>query len=83
MISLYVDDIIYTSSSSTMLQDFRTDMMQTFKMTDLGLVNHFLGLEVKQDEKGMFIRQRSYIEGVLRQMNMSHCKPAVTPMCMN
>lgn len=47
VISVYVDDIIYTSSSTSMLSEFKRDMMNTFNMTDLGLMNHFIGLDVK------------------------------------
>lgn len=47
LIILYVDDIVYTSSSSTLLEQFKLDMMNTFNMSDMGLMSYFLGLEVK------------------------------------
>lgn len=80
---IYVDNIIYTSSPCTMLSEFRKEMMNTFKMTDLGLVSHFLGIEVRQFKSGIFIIQKNYIEGILHQMNMTHCKPTSTPMGVN
>jgi len=30
-----------------MMKEFKEDMMKTFEMTDLGLMNYFLGIEVK------------------------------------
>ncbi|XP_039128913.1 uncharacterized mitochondrial protein AtMg00810-like [Dioscorea cayenensis subsp. rotundata] len=83
LISLYVDDIIYTSSSSVLLAQFKIDMMNTFKMTDLGLMSYFLGIEVKQNSEGFFISQQKYIEDLLVHMNMKLCKPVSTPLAVN
>lgn len=68
VISLYVDDIVYTSSSFEMLDEFKKEMMQTFSMTDLGEMGLFLGLEVKQRRDGIFLCQRSYIMNLLRDL---------------
>ena len=55
IVSLYVDDIIYTGSSDEMIQEFKMDMMKHYEMSDLGLLHHFLGLGIIQTEKGIFI----------------------------
>ncbi|XP_068312414.1 secreted RxLR effector protein 161-like [Pyrus communis] len=36
IVSIYVDDIIYTGSSIEMIEDFKADMMHKYEMTDLG-----------------------------------------------
>jgi hypothetical protein len=43
---LYVDDIILTASSSTLLERVMTALCSEFTMTDLGDLHHFLGLAV-------------------------------------
>ena len=43
---LYVDDLIFTGNNPTMFDDFKQSMVQEFEMTDIGLMSHFLGLEV-------------------------------------
>lgn len=70
LINLYIDDIVYISSSVTMLEDFKKEMMVTFSMTNLGVMNFFLGIEVKQSSKGIFIIQSKYIEDLLITLNM-------------
>lgn len=55
IICLYVDDIIYKGSSSTLINEFRDSMMSKFEMTDLGLLHYFLGSEVKQAKDGIFV----------------------------
>ncbi|XP_039119631.1 uncharacterized mitochondrial protein AtMg00810-like [Dioscorea cayenensis subsp. rotundata] len=52
-------------------------------MTDLGTLNYFLGLEVKQNEDGIFVTQRKYVENIFKPFGMQSCKHAATPMNMN
>ena len=53
IVCLYVDDLIFTSDFG--IKDLRTIMESKFEMTDLGLMNFFLGIEVQQSESGIFI----------------------------
>ncbi|CAL8124780.1 unnamed protein product [Prunus armeniaca] len=48
IVSIYVDDIVYTGNSQSMLKEFKKDMMVKYEMTDLGLLHHFLGMGVIQ-----------------------------------
>lgn len=41
IVSLYVDDLIYTGSSALMVEEFKKSMMEEFSMTDLGLMKYF------------------------------------------
>ncbi|KAL0436225.1 UNVERIFIED_CONTAM: Retrovirus-related Pol polyprotein from transposon RE1 [Sesamum radiatum] len=41
IVSLYVDDLIYTGNNEKMIHDFKEDMMKTFEMSDLGLMHFF------------------------------------------
>jgi len=52
---LYVDDIIVTASSSTLLQHVTSRLHSEFAMTDLGNLHHFLGISVTRDSSGLFL----------------------------
>lgn len=41
LVCIYVDDIVYLSSSQAMVMDFRQEMLVAFEMFDLGLLNYF------------------------------------------
>lgn len=43
-------------------------------------MNYFLGLEVVQREKDIFVCQESYVEEVLRKFKKTSCNPISTPM---
>jgi Reverse transcriptase (RNA-dependent DNA polymerase) len=62
IVTFYVDDLIFMGNSSRMVEKFKGAMMKEFKMTDLRLMKYFLGLEVKQHEKNIFILTRSIYE---------------------
>jgi len=83
IICLYVDDIIYTSSSIFLVDEFKSQMMNEFEMSDMGLLHYFLGLEVYQTEDGIFISQRKYASDLLNKFGMSNCKSAATPINLN
>ena len=83
IICLYVDDIIYTSSSNSLLDKFKSQMMSEFEMSDMGLLHYFLDLEVYQVEDGIFISQRKYAKDIMSRFGMLNCKHAATPMNIN
>ena len=55
-------------------------MKATFKMSDLGLLHYYLGLEVSQSEAGITICQSSYAAKILETARLTGCNPSATPM---
>ncbi|KAK4386523.1 Retrovirus-related Pol polyprotein from transposon TNT 1-94 [Sesamum angolense] len=78
IVSLYVDDLIYTGNNEKMIQDFKEDMMKKFEMSNLGLMHFFLGIEINQEKEGIFICQRKYTENLLKKFKMESCKAVTT-----
>ncbi|CAH9132625.1 unnamed protein product [Cuscuta epithymum] len=83
IVCLYVDDIIYFSSSQAMLDGFKSAMTKEFEMTDLGKLQYFLGLEIRQNSKGIFLCQKKYAMDLLKRFHMEKCEVAKTPMNTN
>ena len=52
---LYVDDIVLTASSSTLLQQTISALQREFAMKDLGQLPHFLGITVEQRPNSIFL----------------------------
>ncbi|KAL0398405.1 UNVERIFIED_CONTAM: Retrovirus-related Pol polyprotein from transposon TNT 1-94 [Sesamum radiatum] len=80
IVSLYVDDLIYTENNEKMIHDFKEDMMKTFEMSDLGLMHFFLGIEINQEKEEIFICQKKYTETLLKKFKMESCKTVTTPL---
>ncbi|KAI5344202.1 hypothetical protein L3X38_012079 [Prunus dulcis] len=83
IVSLYVDDIIYTGSSKEMMAAFKDDMMRQYEMTDLGLLHHFLGLGVLQTDTCIFLHQKKYAKTLLDKFGLKDCKSVATPLAVN
>ena len=65
IVSLYVDDLLVTGSNIVMIDEFKQDMMKVFEMIDCGEMKFFLGIEIKQNNKGIFICQKKYCNTLL------------------
>nr|GEV21340.1 hypothetical protein [Tanacetum cinerariifolium] len=59
---LYVDDLIFTGNSQSMIDELKKSMMRKFEMIDIGLMSYYLGIKVKQTNVGIFICQRDIKE---------------------
>ena len=73
LVCLYVDDLIFTENNPTIFKEFKKSMIREFEMTDIGLMSHFLGIEVVQSEDGIFISQSGYAKEILKRFGMKFC----------
>ncbi|KAJ4961692.1 hypothetical protein NE237_021602 [Protea cynaroides] len=83
IISLYVDDLVFTRNNEKMIQVFKQEMMMNYEISDMGLLHQFLGIEICQDEDGVFISQRKYVVEILKKFGMASCKPIASPLVVN
>eukprot|EP00267_Zea_mays_P053498 XP_020406631.1 uncharacterized protein LOC109945207 [Zea mays] len=77
---LYVDGIILTASTSTLVRRIITSLQQSFPMKDLGPLQHFLGITVTRSATGMMLSQRQYMLEILERTGMTGCKTCATPV---
>ena len=75
-----MDDIIFGSNDDRLSKNFSTKMQIEFEMSLLGELTYFLGLQISQQEKGIFTCQAKYIKEMLKKFKMEDCKPVLTPM---
>nr|GEV09846.1 retrovirus-related Pol polyprotein from transposon TNT 1-94 [Tanacetum cinerariifolium] len=69
MVQVYVDDIIFGSTHPS-----------RFKMSMMGEMTFFLGLQVNQSPCGIFLNQSNYVLEILKKYRMESCDPIGTPM---
>nr|KAJ0196747.1 hypothetical protein LSAT_V11C700373140 [Lactuca sativa] len=67
IIQIYVDDIIFDSTSKDLSDEFVELMKSKFRMSMMGELNFFLGLLVHQSPKGICIGQEKYIKNLLKR----------------
>ncbi|XP_050915650.1 uncharacterized mitochondrial protein AtMg00810-like [Lathyrus oleraceus] len=70
IICLYVDDLLVTGNNLENLLKFKELMKKEFKMSDLGKLSYFLGLEFQMSKQGMMLHQRKCVKEILKIFRM-------------
>jgi hypothetical protein len=79
---LYVDDLFLTSVEN-LIDECKKTLASEFEMKDLGIMHHFLGLELWQRPDKIFLNQAKYAVEILNIFGMMDCKAMPTMMAMN
>ncbi|GKA38614.1 retrovirus-related pol polyprotein from transposon TNT 1-94 [Tanacetum coccineum] len=80
LVQIYVDDIIFASTTPKLCDQFSKIMCSKFKMSMMGKISFFLGLQISQSPRGIFINQSKYALESLRKYGMESSDPVDTPM---
>jgi hypothetical protein len=79
LLVLYVDDLMITGCSTSVIVAVKRILHDRFLMTDMGPLHFFLGLEISQDASGIKLSQAKYARDLLERFHMTDCKSASTP----
>ncbi|GJT90291.1 retrovirus-related pol polyprotein from transposon TNT 1-94 [Tanacetum coccineum] len=77
LVQIYVDDIIFESTTPELCDQFSKIMCSQFKM---GKISFLLGLQISQSPRGIFINQSKYALESLKKYGMESNDPVDTPM---
>eukprot|EP00253_Pinus_taeda_P025139 PITA_25139 len=76
---VYVDDIIFGSNEEAMSQNFALVMQKEFKMSFLGELTYFLGLQIQQNKGDIFLSQTKYLNSTVNVMASNSTECDVSP----
>ncbi|GKE46967.1 retrovirus-related pol polyprotein from transposon TNT 1-94, partial [Tanacetum coccineum] len=79
-VQVYVDDIIFSSTSYKLCKQFEKLMTKKFEMSMIGELTYFLVLQIKHDDKGISICQEQYTGNLLKKYEISNSSSVKTPM---
>ncbi|GKF72413.1 retrovirus-related pol polyprotein from transposon TNT 1-94 [Tanacetum coccineum] len=79
-VQIYVDDIIFVASTPELCDLFAKIMCSKFKMSMMGKILFFLGLQISQSPRGIFINQSKYALKSLKKYGFDSCDPVDTPI---
>nr|GEU65272.1 retrovirus-related Pol polyprotein from transposon TNT 1-94 [Tanacetum cinerariifolium] len=80
LVQIYVDDIIFAASTPELCDLFVNLMCSKFKMSMMGKISFFLGLQISQSLRGIFINQSKYALDSLNKYGFKSCDPVDTLM---
>nr|GFA73954.1 retrovirus-related Pol polyprotein from transposon TNT 1-94 [Tanacetum cinerariifolium] len=80
LVQIYVDDIIFGSMNPNLSKRFEKLMHSKFEMSMMGELKFFLGIQIHQSPREIFINQAKYAQEILKKHGMTSCDSIGTPM---
>ncbi|GJZ58165.1 retrovirus-related pol polyprotein from transposon TNT 1-94 [Tanacetum coccineum] len=80
MVQIYVDNIIFASATTELCDKFSEIMCSKFKMSMIGKISFFLGLQISQSPRGIFLNQSKYALESLKKYGMESYDLVDTPI---
>jgi len=84
MAAVYVDDLVISGSSSSMVSDFKRSLASKYDLTDLRELSQILGIiKVTRDDKRcgcFYLQQTSFIKDAISKFGLDYLPACRTPM---
>nr|GEY78295.1 hypothetical protein [Tanacetum cinerariifolium] len=80
LVKIYLNDIIFAAYTPELCDVFAKIMCSKFKISMMGKISFFLGLQISQSPRGIFINQSKYALESLKKYGFESCDPVDTPM---
>ncbi|GJR89556.1 retrovirus-related pol polyprotein from transposon TNT 1-94 [Tanacetum coccineum] len=80
IVQIYVDDIIFGSTSGKLSKQFAKLMTKKYEMRMMGELTYFLGFQIIQDSRGISICQEKYVKDLLKTYDLADCASVKCPM---
>ncbi|GKA89488.1 retrovirus-related pol polyprotein from transposon TNT 1-94 [Tanacetum coccineum] len=80
LVQIYVDNIIFAFTTPELCGQFSKVMCSMFKILMMGKISFFLGLQISQSPRGIFINQSKYALESLKKYGIESSDPVDTPM---
>nr|GEY50836.1 retrovirus-related Pol polyprotein from transposon TNT 1-94 [Tanacetum cinerariifolium] len=83
LVQIYLDNIIFTATDIAMCDEFANQMTNKFKMSMMGKMSFFLGLQISQSLRGIFINQSKYAFEIVKKYGLMSTDSVDMPMIEN
>lgn len=85
ILAIYVDDILIFSNDHQVEQKLKSELVNNFKIKDMGEASSVLGMRITRDQEAgtISIDQSKYIAEVLTRFGMTDSNPVSTPLDLN
>nr|GEY26024.1 hypothetical protein [Tanacetum cinerariifolium] len=80
LVQIYVDDIIFGSTNLNLSKRFEKLMHNKFEMSMMEELKFFLGIQIYQSPRGIFINPAKYAQEILKKLGMTSCDSVGTLM---
>jgi len=85
IVLVHVDDCTIVATALPLINDFKANLVNYVKITDLGKLHWLLGIEIRREceRHVIFLSQWSYLDSIIAQYGFQDLKPISIPMDPN
>nr|GEX83918.1 integrase, catalytic region, zinc finger, CCHC-type, peptidase aspartic, catalytic [Tanacetum cinerariifolium] len=83
LVHIYVDEIIFASTNTAMCDEFANQITNKFKMLMMGQMSFFIGLQISQSLRGIFINQSKYASEIVKKYGLTSIDSVDIPSIEN
>ena len=76
---IWVDDIVILSNNIKLIDNFKEQISNKYKVKDLGPLKSFLGIEFNVTSESVHMSQSGYCKTILERFGMTDCNPMKIP----
>jgi hypothetical protein len=80
LVGVYVDGLIVIGGCNKVISTFKKQMQTEFRISDLGLLSFYMGIEVHQDNGKTTLSQGAYAKRIVEKAGLVGCNPCATTM---
>nr|GEY71902.1 retrovirus-related Pol polyprotein from transposon TNT 1-94 [Tanacetum cinerariifolium] len=80
LVQIYVDDIIFGFTNPNLSKRFEKLMHSKFEMSMMGELKFFLGIQIHQSPRGIFINQAKYAQEIIKKHDMCVLNSVAKPI---
>ena len=64
IIVFYADDLVFIGNNKKIMDELKNEVMKKYETSDIGLLHHFLGIRIHQNDGGVFICKKKYAKNI-------------------
>jgi hypothetical protein len=76
---IHVDDVLILSPTEEDIAWLKNELLRTFDLTDNGVANRFLGVDIIRHEGKVYLSQEAYISKILKKFGLEDANPVDSP----
>ncbi len=80
IIAIWVDDLLLFATLDALMEKTKQNISTEWETTDLGEPSKIVGIKITQSVNAISIRQRQYVEVILKCEGMDHTNPVAMPL---
>jgi hypothetical protein len=80
IIMVWVNNLLLFATSDALMEKMKQNISTEWETTDLGEPSKIISIEITQSANTISIRQKQYIENILKCEGMDHTNPVSMPL---